>query len=150
MNTNIPRITTEFDSFIKQYSGYTAFVNELKERYSVDEKLYLAKVMQIQRNELNFSIDDIVGSIDNNITKELVRYTYIGNNVTLFENKESYSSDGLIVTSTEDEIITTSDADNKILLNSGEDKLISGKGNNTFYIRKGDGLDTVYDKGKVA
>ncbi len=40
-----------------------------------------------------------------------------------------------------------SDADNRILLNSGEDKLISGKGNNTFYFRKGDGVDTIYDKG---
>lgn len=37
MNTNISRIATEFDSFIEQYSGYTAFVNELQERYSVNE-----------------------------------------------------------------------------------------------------------------
>lgn len=116
---------------------------------TIDEKLYLAKVMYMQRDELAFSIDNIVNNIDNNITKELVRYIYVGNDATIFENSDTYSSDGLIVTSNEDEIITTSDANNKILLNGGDDKLISGKGNDTFYFRKGDGTDTIFDKGGV-
>lgn len=114
---------------------------------TIDEKLYLAKVMHLQHTELAFSIDEILNNIDNDITKELVRYIYIGNEVTLFETKESYSSDGLIVTSNEDEIITTSDANNRILLNGGDDKVISGKGHNTFYFRVGDATDTISDKG---
>ena len=36
MSSNIPRVATEFDSFIEQYSGYTAYVNELQEKYSID------------------------------------------------------------------------------------------------------------------
>ena len=239
MSTNTSRIATEFDSFIEQYSGYTAFINEMQERYSVDgfemqtsdkqawiverfeatdkytssienyyhtnlnnskiptrahtnnetinikyqsltdtlessfamdsvfkdvtpdnaaeyfndasksidEKLYLAKTMYRQQNELDFSVDTIVNNIDNKITKELVRYIYTGEEVTLFESKENYSSDGIIVTSNEDDIITTSNENNKILLGEGEDKLISGKGNNTFYFRRGDGIDTIYDRG---
>ena len=108
-----------------------------------------AKVMQIQQNELIFSIDDIVQGIDSNITKELVRYIYMGNDVTLFENRDSYSSEGVIVTSDEDEVITTSDADNKIVLNKGGDKLVSGKGHNTFYFRVGDGIDIILDDNRA-
>ncbi|MGE3612043.1 MAG: calcium-binding protein [Sulfurimonas sp.] len=261
MSTNMPRVATEFDSFIEQYSGYSAYVNELQEKYSIenfemqevdkqawivehfqaenqytttinnyynsnlnngrvptnsitknstialkyqtltdtlqstfaiesvyqdvfsdthydldtqsfivddknalesklaeyfnsdtntiDEKLYLAKVMHLQQGGLEFEIDTILKSINNDITKELARYIFTGENATLFENKESYTTKGVIVTSGKDEIITTSDAGNKILLNGGDDKLISGKGNDTFYFRKGDGADTIFDKGGV-
>jgi len=130
----------------------TSFTNKItnylnNDNKTIDEKLYLAKVMQMQHSSLEFNIDEIVQAIDNNITKELTRYVYIGNEVTLFENNAKYEQAGLLVTSNEDETITIGDADNKIYLNRGDDKLISGKGNNIFYYNKGDGIDTIYDKG---
>ncbi|MBU0631083.1 hypothetical protein KKA17_00405, partial [bacterium] len=261
MSTNLPRIATEFDTFMEQYSGYTAYVNELGEKYSqdgfemqeldkqawiverfeatdkykksienyyntslsngkiptwaitnsttvtlkykaleetlesafaiqsvygdvfsdthydlatqsfvvndqnnletkiadyfnsdthtIDEKLYLAKVMHLQQNSLEFDIDTILTSIDNNITRELARYVYTGEEATLFETKNSYATDGIIVTSDEDELISTTDKGNKIVLGAGDDKLISGKGNDKFYFRRGDGSDTIFDKGGV-
>ncbi|MDY0215175.1 MAG: calcium-binding protein, partial [Bacilli bacterium] len=105
--------------------------------------------MHLQQCGLEFEIDTILKSINNDITKELARYIFTGENATLFETKESYNTKGVIVTSNKDEIITTSDVNNKILLNGGDDKLISGKGNDTFYFRKGDGTDTIFDKGGV-
>ncbi|MDD3595660.1 calcium-binding protein [Sulfuricurvum sp.] len=116
---------------------------------TIDEKLYLAKVMQLQQSGLDYDIDTIVGGINNDITQELVRYVYTGSEATLFEIRDTYTTDGIIVASDADELITTSDANNKILLNGGDDQLISGKGNNTFYFRKGDGSDTIFDKGGV-
>jgi hypothetical protein len=36
MSSNMPRVATEFDSFVEQFSGYTAYVNELQEKYSIE------------------------------------------------------------------------------------------------------------------
>ena len=36
MSSNMPRVATEFDSFVEHYSGYTAYVNELQEKYSIE------------------------------------------------------------------------------------------------------------------
>ena len=36
MSTNMPRVATEFDTFVEHYSGYTAYVNELREKYSIE------------------------------------------------------------------------------------------------------------------
>ncbi|MCK9372542.1 MAG: hypothetical protein M0P91_05045 [Sulfuricurvum sp.] len=35
MSTNLPEIATQFDTFIEHYSGYTAYVNQLREKYSM-------------------------------------------------------------------------------------------------------------------
>jgi hypothetical protein len=32
----MPRVATEFDTFVEHYSGYTAYVNELREKYSIE------------------------------------------------------------------------------------------------------------------
>ncbi|MGE4510371.1 MAG: hypothetical protein AB7D43_04650 [Sulfurimonadaceae bacterium] len=36
MSTNMPRVATEFATFLEHYSGYTAYVNELQEKYSIE------------------------------------------------------------------------------------------------------------------
>ncbi len=260
LTTDMAKTATEFDSFIDQYSGYTAFVNEMQERYSIDnfqmqeadkkawiverfeatdtvtsrienyyhlnlnnngrvpakavtdnanltnkynflaqklessfalqsifkdalssieydvetasftvtdqialqnetiayfndssktieEKLYLAHVMQMQQGGLSYNIDNITKEIDSNITQEMVRDIYIGSDVVLFENRSSYDTKGLIVGSNEDEFIKTENVKNKILAGGGDDKILSGDKSNVFYFRRGDGTDTIYDKG---
>ena len=109
---------------------------------TVDEKLYLAHVMQMQQSGLEFDINSIVKDIDNEITQELVRDVYAGSDVALFENRDT----DIIIGSSEDEFIKT-DTNSKILLSGGDDKVLSGDKNNTFYFRRGDGTDTIHDKG---
>jgi len=36
MSTNMPRVATEFSTFLEHYSGYRAYVNELQEKYSME------------------------------------------------------------------------------------------------------------------
>ncbi len=36
MSTNMPRVATEFSTFLEHYSGYTAYINELQEKYSIE------------------------------------------------------------------------------------------------------------------
>jgi len=36
MSTNIPRVATEFSTFLEHFSGYTVYVNELREKYSIE------------------------------------------------------------------------------------------------------------------
>lgn len=32
----MPRVATEFSTFLEHYSGYTAYINELQEKYSIE------------------------------------------------------------------------------------------------------------------
>jgi len=147
-------VDTTYDLGTKEFTinNVEAFTSKISDflnddTNSIDEKLYLVKVMQMQHSKLDFNIDEIVQAIDNNIVKELARYLFIGNEVTLFENSEGYHNGGLLIATEGDDIITTSDADSKMYLSKGDDKLISGRGHDSFYFNRGDGVDTIYDKG---
>ena len=256
MSTNMTRVATQFDSFIEQYSGYTAYVNKLRQKYSVEnfemseadkqtwilerfeavdvqtskienyyntnlnnqtiptksvstdngtsikynslkdnlestfalqsvfkdaissihyendkivvdnqttlhtqvtdyfnsdktiqEKLYLAKVMHMQHNSLGFDIDTIIASINNNIEKEMIRYIYLGNDAAIFQTQTTLNK-GLFIGSDEDEIITA-DKETIVMMGKGDDKVIAGNKNNEFYFRRGDGSDAISDSGGV-
>ena len=76
---------------------------------TIDEKLYLAKVMQMQYGGLEFSKTEIINNIQNNITKELVKDIYKGSSVSLFQTTDINNTDDIIIASDENEIITTTD-----------------------------------------
>ncbi len=101
---------------------------------NIDEKLYLAKVMQMQYGGLEFSKTEILNNIQNNITKELVKDIYKGSSVSLFQTTDINNTDDIIIASDENEIITTTDEDTKVLLKKGTDKLISGKSKKSMKI----------------
>ncbi|MDD5160522.1 MAG: calcium-binding protein [Sulfuricurvum sp.] len=135
------------DDAIAMNSKITEYFNSTT--HTIEEKLYLAKVMQMQQGGLVYDIDTLVQSIDNDIVQSLVSDIYTGTALSAFETKESYTTDGIIIATDVDELITLSDSDTKILLREGNDQLNSGKGNNIFYYRRGDGSDTIADRGGV-
>ncbi|MCH9812829.1 MAG: tandem-95 repeat protein [Epsilonproteobacteria bacterium] len=136
----------ESDSFI--VNDQTALNMSVAEYFesdtnTIEEKLYLAKVMGMQGHGLSFDIDGILKDIDDDITEELIRDIYTGSSVSLFEVKDT----DILIGSNEDDNIIAANTTSKILLGSGDDKIQSGTNSNTFFFSRGDGTDVIYDKG---
>ncbi len=71
---------------------------------TLEEKLYLAKVMQMQQGGLEFDRNNIVKNINNGIPQELIRDVYAGSSVAIFENRSNYDTKEVIVGNSEDEV----------------------------------------------
>ncbi len=126
-------------------TNITEYINS--DVHTIAEKLYLASVMQMQQSGLNFDVDAIISSVDNDITKALIRDIFKGKDVVFLEN-EILDDSGVIIGSSEDENIKIS-GNEHILLGKGDDILQSGEGHNIFYFRKGDGNDVIRDSGGI-
>jgi hypothetical protein len=81
---------------------------------TIKQKLYLAKVMQMQGDRLSYDIDTILKNVNNNITEELLRDIYTGSSTSLYKNKEA----DIMIGTKEDDILTVNKK-SKILLNGG-------------------------------
>ncbi|MGE3612525.1 MAG: calcium-binding protein [Sulfurimonas sp.] len=116
--------------------------------HTIEEKLRVASMMQMQREGLNFDIDTIIGGIDNSITKTLVRDVYSDKGIA-FLSSQSVDESGVVIGSDNDDLVIIGDTNAKMLLGSGNDIVQSGKGHNTFFFYKGDGADVISDTGGI-
>jgi len=116
--------------------------------HSIEEKLRLASVMQMQREGLNFAIDTILGGIENTITKTLIRDIYSDKGIA-FLSSQSVDNSGVVIGSDVDDLVIIGDTNAKVLLGTGNDLIQSGKGHNTFFFRQGDGADVISDTGGI-
>jgi trimeric autotransporter adhesin len=111
----------------------TNIINYFNNSNTIEEKTFLAQMMQRQQAGLDFEIDTILDAVENKITQELIRSIFVDRNV--------------IIGNENDEIIFTDDSKHQIILNKGDDKLLSGTNHDTFFYRIGDGYDVIQDNG---
>ena len=69
----MPRVATEFDSFIEHYSGYTAYVNELREKYSIENFQMQEADKQAWIVERFEATDKYTTTINKDTTKEFAQ-----------------------------------------------------------------------------
>ena len=140
----------ETDKFI--ISDESAFIAKIIEyinsdAHTITEKLYLANVMQMQQSGLDFDIDAIISSINNDITQALIKDIFKDKGIVFLEN-EILDDSIVVVGSSENEIIKVG-GNTHILLGKGDDIVQSEEGHNIFYFRKGDGSDVIQDSGGI-
>jgi len=89
MSTNMPRVATEFSTFLEHYSGYTAYVNELQEKYSIEN-------FQMQEVDKQAWIVERFEATDKDTFTTFQTYTTIKTNTnhhkTLSTSKEYFAS----------------------------------------------------------
>ena len=115
---------------------------------SIEDKLYLATVLEMQHSGLIFNRNGVAQNINNDITQELVKDIFAGKEVNFINQSETIIKD-IVIGSTEADILNIGNTNAKIVLNTGDDKLIAGKGNNEYFYRRGDGHDIIQDGGGV-
>ncbi|XPV69494.1 MAG: calcium-binding protein [Halarcobacter sp.] len=135
---------TKVDSFYIQLSDYFNSENN-----SLEEKIYLAKIMNMQRGRFILFEDEVIlDSINDTTTKELLQKSFFQDDRTIHvyeDNVNLNQDDAVFIGSNEDEIIKLSGDNTTAITSKGDDVIISAQGDNKYIFRAGDGNDVIYD-----
>ena len=113
---------------------------------TIEDKLYLAEMMEKQHSGLLFNANAILEGIHNSIVEEFVKDVFSAKEF-MFVGQDEVTKDGIIIGTNEEDMLNLGNINSKVLLGTGNDKVISGTGHNAFYFRLGDGEDVIYDAG---
>jgi Ca2+-binding RTX toxin-like protein len=135
---------TKMSSFYTQLADY---FND--ENNTLEQKIYLSKIMNMQRGRFILFNDEIILNLVNDRTiKELLEKGFLQDDRTIHVYEKDINliqNNALVVGSEEDEIIKLSGDNTIVLASKGDDVLISAQGDNKYIFRAGDGSDIIHD-----
>ena len=127
----------------------TAFFNNTDT--DIEEKVYLAHVLQLRNSDLKIEINKILDGVNNHIEKALISQAFFGDAISFLDgNDVSVLEQGIILGSANNDVIGIQSKDSQFVnLGEGDDKVISLSGDQTYFFNLGDGADTIGDSGGV-